>query len=108
MLKQRTNRRLFRQPVQQPEIVDHAVVTRRGDFDPSLVELAPVRFALVAQDVAFRDLYQRRRQSLKLFDRCLQGRCIDFFALVRVSSVEVPHPLHQRRGEETLLAELFI
>ena len=79
---QGTHRRLFRSAVQQAEVVDHPVVTHRGHLDAGFVQLAPVGFALVAQDIAFRDLDERRRQALQLLNRRLQRRGVDCLALL--------------------------
>src|SRR5262249_48583635 len=49
---QGTLRQLFRSAVQQAEVVDHPVVTPRGHRDAGCVQLAPVGFALVAQEIA--------------------------------------------------------
>src|SRR5262245_14335884 len=72
--KQGTHRWLFRSAVQQAEVVDHPVVPPRGHRDAGGVQLAPVGFALVAQDIAFRDLDERWRQALQLLHRRLQRR----------------------------------
>jgi hypothetical protein len=48
--------RFFRRTIQQPEVVDHAVVTNSSKFDSILVQFATVSFIFVAQAVAFRDL----------------------------------------------------
>src|SRR5262245_38207737 len=106
--KQGTHRWLFRSAVQQAEVVDHPVVPYRGHLDAGGVQLAPVGFALVAQDIAFRDLDERWRQALQLLHRRLQRRGVDFYALLGVGRVEVIHPPHQRRGQEPLLAELSV
>src|SRR5262245_17614221 len=72
--KQGTHRRLFRPAVQQAVVVAHPVVPHRGHRDAGCVQLAPVGFALVAQDSACRDLDERRRQALQLLHRRLQRR----------------------------------
>jgi hypothetical protein len=48
--------RFFRRTIQQPEVVDHNVVTNSSKFDSILVQFATVSFIFVAQAVAFRDL----------------------------------------------------
>jgi hypothetical protein len=48
--------RFFPRTIQQPEVVDHAVITNSSKFDSILVQFATVSFIFVAQVVAFRDL----------------------------------------------------
>src|SRR5262245_44879437 len=105
---QGTHRRLCRSAVPQAAVVDHPVVPHRGHLDAGGVQLAPVGFALVAQDIAFRDLDERRRQALPLLNRRPQRRGVDCLALFGVGRVEVIHPPQQRRGQEPLLAELSV
>src|SRR5262249_24359757 len=66
-----THRRLFRSAIQQAEIVDHPVVPHCGHRDAGGVQLAPVGFALVAQDSAFHNLDERWRQALQWLHRRL-------------------------------------
>ena len=44
-----------------PQSLDQAVVAHRHYLDSGLIESAGISFTLVAQDVAVRDLHQRRR-----------------------------------------------
>ena len=75
---------------------------------PAAVELAGVRFALVAQDVVLVHDHEGLRQPGEFLRRRPQRRRGDLGALLPIRQVAVPEPGHPLRGEEGAVGELAI
>ena len=76
-------RRAWRQGrlrIEQPEVVNHAVVAR--GVHAGRVKLPPVGLSFIAQDVLLRRLRQRRRHALELRGSGQQRRRVDLLALL--------------------------
>ena len=58
--------------VEQAPVVDHPVVSHRGDPDPRHLEFAPEGLPFVAQDIVLRHLDKRGWQALEVFNAVVE------------------------------------